>query len=283
MSKSAGKKGDSPDETWEQNIVIWPEWYEQEVQAEKWASKHVFEDPDGPVYLPRQVRKKMDTMKRVSEIITDTTPVVVNIAAIEEAFQPVKAALPKYPPTPTKTAPATIDEEDSMSMKMPSVYRASRSSMAQSQILKVTEPDTDHSELCVIQELDDACNPLKMSTSLITQSNFNLIECEFMMHVLSCIHYLYTLKMQAGMDEPAPWDNIYPKSKDGLPMYNPSGKYVVKLFWLGTWRKITIDDKIPVDENGKPLFITSSTPNEIWTWLLCKAVLKISNSRYFHD
>jgi hypothetical protein len=29
-----------------------------------------------------------------------------------------------------------------------------------------------------------------------------------------------------------PWDLIYPKGKEGLPAYNPVGKYAVKLFWM---------------------------------------------------
>jgi hypothetical protein len=34
---------------------------------------------------------------------------------------------------------------------------------------------------------------------------------------------------------------IYPK-KDGMPCYNPSGRYWVKLYYQGKERKIEIDD-----------------------------------------
>jgi hypothetical protein len=73
-----------------------------------------------------------------------------------------------------------------------------------------------------------------------------------------------------------PWDMIYPKAKDGGPTYNPSGKYIVKLYWLGSWRKIVVDDRIPVDHSGRALVLTSSTQNEIWTMILSKALLKLA-------
>ncbi|XP_055336372.1 uncharacterized protein LOC129586906 isoform X2 [Paramacrobiotus metropolitanus] len=56
----------------------------------------------------------------------------------------------------------------------------------------------------------------------------------------------------------------------------PNGKYAVRLFWMGTWRKISVDDQIPVDENNHSLLPICSEPTEIWPVILSKAVLKIA-------
>ena len=37
------------------------------------------------------------------------------------------------------------------------------------------------------------------------------------------------------------WQKIYPQ-EHGVPIYNPKGKYWVKLYHLGKLRKIEIDD-----------------------------------------
>ena len=43
---------------------------------------------------------------------------------------------------------------------------------------------------------------------------------------------------------------IYPQNEKGIPIYNPSGRYVVKLFVNGCFRKIEIDDKLPLAKDG---------------------------------
>jgi hypothetical protein len=42
------------------------------------------------------------------------------------------------------------------------------------------------------------------------------------------------------------WTKIYPQ-KEGVPVYNPSGRYWVKLYYRGKERKIEVDDKMPVN------------------------------------
>ena len=56
------------------------------------------------------------------------------------------------------------------------------------------------------------------------------------------------------------WENIYPKLPDGRPMYNPAGKYAVRLFLGGAWRMIKVNDAIPCSENNVPALQGSAEP-----------------------
>ncbi|KAF5292698.1 hypothetical protein FQA39_LY13910 [Lamprigera yunnana] len=97
-----------------------------------------------------------------------------------------------------------------------------------------------------------------------------------------------------------PWHHIYSNCKGGkdqkhLPTVNELGKYVVRLFWFGCWRKITVDDLLPiakckvtlptlVDPNYKkrePKKTASKQVNdqeiELWPFILSKALLKLAS------
>ncbi|KAJ2999333.1 hypothetical protein HDV02_003114 [Globomyces sp. JEL0801] len=234
LSLSAGvKKGDTGNgfEEAEQPIVIWPEWNETEVLAEKIQSKHAFEDPEGGIYLPRILKRLMEGVKRAADINPDLTPILVQpLSAMDDQFGttvgPTKAKIPLL----GEITEETVSREDMMTTK--------------------------------------ATSSVKLAENAVANVNGSTIISE---------------TVYGSLEDFNPWDNIYPKAKDGLPTYNPSGKYMVKLFWLGCWRKIVIDDKIPVDVNGKPLMLCSSVPNELWPMLLCKALLKVANMSYYED
>jgi len=68
------------------------------------------------------------------------------------------------------------------------------------------------------------------------------------------------------------WRSIYPQLPNGRPAYNPSGRYIVKLFVGGNWRKIEIDDCFPIGSDGQVAIASSSEPLELWPSLLAKAV-----------
>lgn len=67
------------------------------------------------------------------------------------------------------------------------------------------------------------------------------------------------------------------KDENGFPMYNPGGKYAIKVFLFGHFRKIIIDDYIPLDYEVTPLLARSSYIKEIWPMLIHKAILKIKS------
>ncbi|XP_069359715.1 calpain-7-like isoform X2 [Maniola hyperantus] len=68
---------------------------------------------------------------------------------------------------------------------------------------------------------------------------------------------------------------IYPKNKNKQPVYNPFGKYMVKLHLNGVRRKIIIDDRLPYSKYGRLLCSYSSNKNEFWVSMLEKAYMKV--------
>ncbi|EGR31119.1 hypothetical protein IMG5_117620 [Ichthyophthirius multifiliis] len=70
------------------------------------------------------------------------------------------------------------------------------------------------------------------------------------------------------------WTKIFPQ-QDNIPAFNQSGKYWVKLYYMGKERKIEIDDKMPVNFNGQCIFPRSVKKEEIWTFIFSKAILKV--------
>lgn len=49
----------------------------------------------------------------------------------------------------------------------------------------------------------------------------------------------------------------------------------MRLYFLGAWRRIVVDDMIPVDENKLPLLLRTANGHELWPMLLSKALLKL--------
>lgn len=46
----------------------------------------------------------------------------------------------------------------------------------------------------------------------------------------------------------------------------------------GCWRKITIDDSLPFDENNNLLLPATTNQSELWPMLLAKAILKLAST-----
>jgi hypothetical protein len=59
---------------------------------------------------------------------------------------------------------------------------------------------------------------------------------------------------------------IFPQDRHGTPIYNPGGKYLVKLHINGIPRKVLVDDRFPLSTDGRLMTshtwpIRASTPH----------------------
>ncbi|GLV41185.1 hypothetical protein CBL_04709 [Carabus blaptoides fortunei] len=103
----------------------------------------------------------------------------------------------------------------------------------------------------------------------------------------------YTPNTMGDQQPWKPWHHVYAKCRAGkdqqhLPLVNPSGKYIVRLYWMGSWRKFTLDDRIPVDtKTGQVLLplIAAGVKDELELWpvLVMKALLKIASLTWTSD
>jgi len=68
-------------------------------------------------------------------------------------------------------------------------------------------------------------------------------------------------------------NKIFPQDANGNPIYNPAGKYIVKLNLNGSSRAVEVDDYLPVDSYGN-LMCAYSNRSKLWVSIIEKAYLK---------
>ncbi|XP_071801000.1 androglobin-like isoform X5 [Asterias amurensis] len=215
-----------------QKLVIWPEWNDADVNAEKWdaphkakekekgkspsSMQHFFDDPEGRIEMPPSLRMRVDHYQRPQDFITDKLPVI-------------------------------FDPDNGMDFDLHSV-------------------------------------------------NSHINDCESIRWIISQIANLWRVSIvdrnepESSMTSVAngvtrnwrPWDHIFALCRVGKspPQYNPHGKYIVRLYWMGCWRKVTIDDTIPFDDNGNMLLPATTLQHELWPMLLSKALIKVISLDY---
>lgn len=76
------------------------------------------------------------------------------------------------------------------------------------------------------------------------------------------------------------WQRIYPQ-ENGVPVCSPTGKYWVKLRFMGKERLVEIDDRVPCDVRSMPIFARTQNIREIWPQLLMKALCKVYSHKWY--
>jgi len=66
-----------------------------------------------------------------------------------------------------------------------------------------------------------------------------------------------------------------------MPIISPSGKYWIKIRFMGKERLVEIDDRVPCDYRKSPLLARSNNIMEIWPQLLMKAILKVYSYKWY--
>lgn len=280
-------------------VVIFPEWNDADIAAEKWTTKIQFEDADTIIY-PRSLRGKFDHYKKPAELVSDgQLPLVMQPYQIQEEIFHSNYSLKGQAVGFFSNAPcdlSTVASEPFLEQSFEggiSANDVAKSDMNVTDLnsepialndpsmVNISEKGKEPSATEVMGQYEDS-NTIE-KTSKLFQSNRHLLSSRMMIHLLSVFHFMYdqgkSTKQSPG-EEFCLWDSIYPKGKDGLPMYNPSGRYAVKLFWLGAWRKIIVDDRIPCSADGKPIVVSSPLISELWPVLITKAILKIAVYRF---
>lgn len=298
-------------------ILDFPEWSDQDIAAEKWTTKFPFEDPDGLCVLPGSIRKQCVGYKRPSELLGDQVPVIfsswtqqskmftlakisddsvertlgVNVIGEDDSLRRQSSF------SQTPLPPTTTDSIANIEIKRPEASGTEAAPVAANEAFS-TQPQQPP-VLLNDTSSDAECErmPTLVEVSPMISENRHLLSSPLLTSILNHFHIIFeSLKQKNGsnasgfipglsqvsVDEMPSWDLIYPRGKDNCSAYNPSGKYAVKLHWQSAWRKIIVDDRIPVDAAGKFLLVSSALPHELWPLLITKALLKLAMPRYLH-
>ena len=103
----------------------------------------------------------------------------------------------------------------------------------------------------------------------------------FLTWLSSIYQFILDLEIKDCVKNVNVFANIYPQ-RNGVPIYNPNGHYVVKLYFMGKPRKIEIDDRMPCSKDGEFIFPKCDNLNELWPHLFTKALLKLNLYKVKH-
>ena len=124
---------------------------------------------------------------------------------------------------------------------------------------------------------------VQVNYNKLKPSNLNLAVplCDYCRWVSSQYQILLDNNIYTDNDKNHFLRKIYPQDKNGVPIYNSSGLYWVKLYHMGKYRKVVIDDKFPVNkETFEAFFPQCDSSLELWPMILTKALIKLYSYKY---
>ena len=125
-------------------------------------------------------------------------------------------------------------------------------------------------------------NPTMVLRSLspYTIKQYGVTDCSFIASLCICAAYERRFQNQKSLISPI----VYPQSPGGTMIYNPEGKYMVKLWLNGVARQVVVDDRLPIDRHGNLLCAQTRCPPgqlEIYVAIIEKAFLKMAGGYDF--
>jgi calpain-7 len=102
---------------------------------------------------------------------------------------------------------------------------------------------------------------------------YGVTDCSFIASL--CICAAYERRFQKSLISPI----VFPQTPNGKMVYNPEGKYMVKLWLNGVARQVVVDDRLPIDKHGNLLCANTQSPTgqlEIYVPIIEKAFLKMA-------
>jgi len=205
-------------------LNIWPEWDDASLANEKWDVQQkgkgdraartpgtLFEDPDGLIQMPASL--KVESWRRPGDYLGDKKSALpgglrrsligMSQATVGSAHPP-SSAIPKTPAGHKVVQTVVEDPEQTGRLK---ILTNNQGIFKQSELIR-----------SIITEIALLCQTEIPSPPGLRND------------------------LNGGTDAWKPWHHIYPRSKppNSFPIHSASGKYAVKLFWMGSWRKIIV-------------------------------------------
>ena len=150
-------------------------------------------------------------------------------------------------------------------------------------INELTEMKLDSKEKKINKKISELQNEITIINKEKKQpSNINMKK--YYCNYLKWIASLYQIIIDNNINNKDFIKRIYPQNEEGIPIYNPSGKYWIKLYQMGKFRKIEIDDKFPCDKKTYDIYLPQcDNINEIWPMILTKAIIKMYSYKYRNE
>ena len=146
----------------------------------------------------------------------------------------------------------------------------------------VKDGHASQQELSTVESVDGSNSPSKLRKSVARQRHDKAahVTPNFMKAFNSALMIVAQCQSMIAPGNYA-WELVHPQAGPipNCPTYNPFGKYAVKLFIGGAYRRIIIDDKLPCDANGHSL-LTVTEHKEIWPALIAKAAMKALGPKF---